>query len=134
MARQVPSILPRLARTIVGIGENIKKARLRRAYSAATVAQRAGIASKTLYRVERGDPAVALGIYARVLQALGLDHDLASIAADDALGRKLQDAGLEPKRRAPKRSKPANRPDEKSTSPAKKSVKKSQDLLGEDLP
>ena len=90
-------------------------------YSSATVAQRAGIARKTLYRVERGDPAVSLGIYARVLQALRLENDLASIAADDTLGRKLQDAGLEPKRRAPKQSKPANRPDEKkSTSAAKK--------------
>jgi DNA-binding XRE family transcriptional regulator len=122
MARQVPSILPRLARTIAGVGENIKKARLRRAYSSATVAQRAGITRKTLYRVERGDPAVALGIYARVLQALRLENDLASIAADDALGRKLQDASLEPKQRAPKQSKQANRPgEEKSTTAAKKS-------------
>src|SRR5579863_3035463 len=102
MARRIPSTLPRLARTIAGIGENIKKARLRRAYSSETVAQRAGITRKTLYRVERGDPAVALGIYARVLQALRLDNDLAAIAADDALGRKLQDAGLESRRRAPK--------------------------------
>jgi DNA-binding XRE family transcriptional regulator len=122
MARKIPSILPRLARTIAGVGENIKKARLRRAYSSATVAQRAGITRKTLYRVERGDPAVALGIYARVLQALRLENDLASIGADDTLGRKLQDASLEPKRRAPKQSKLASRPDEeKSTTPAKKS-------------
>ncbi len=122
MARTVPSILPRLARTIAGIGENIKKARLRRAYSSATVAQCAGIARKTLYRVERGDPAVALGIYARVLQALRLENDLVSIAADDAVGRKLQDASLEPRRRAPKQFKPANRRDEvKSRTAAKKS-------------
>jgi transcriptional regulator with XRE-family HTH domain len=86
------------------VGENIRKARLRRSYSSETVAQRAGITRKTLHRVERGDPAVALGIYARVLQALRLDSDLGSIAADDALGRKLQDANLEPKARAPRRS------------------------------
>jgi transcriptional regulator with XRE-family HTH domain len=115
-------MLPRLARTITGIGENIRKARLRRAYSAATVAQRAGITSKTLYRVERGDPAVALGIYARVLQALRLENDLASIAANDPLGRKLQDAGLEPKRRAPKQSKPANRPDQRNSTTAVKNL------------
>jgi transcriptional regulator with XRE-family HTH domain len=122
MARQVPSILPRLARLIADLGANVKKARLRRAYSAETVAQRAGITRKTLYRVERGDPAVSLGIYARVLQALRLENDLASIAADDALGRKLQDASLEPKLRAPKQSRPANRPDEeKSTTAAKES-------------
>jgi len=103
MARQVPAPLPRLARLLAGVGDNIKKARLRRTYSSETVAQRAGISRKTLYRVERGDAAVALGIYARVLQALKLEGDLGAIAADDVLGRKLQDAALEPKRRAPKR-------------------------------
>jgi len=54
--------------------------------------------------VQRRDPAVALGIYARVLQTLRLEDGLGSLAADDALGRKLQDAKLEPKSRAPKRS------------------------------
>jgi transcriptional regulator with XRE-family HTH domain len=104
MPRSTPSILPRLARLIAGVGDNIRKARLRRSYSAETVAQRAEITRKTLYRVERGDPAVSLGIYARVLQALRLESGLGAIAADDVLGRKLQDAGLEPKSRAPKRS------------------------------
>ena len=104
MPRTVPSILPRVARLLAGLGENIRKARLRRAYSSETVAQRAGITRKTLYRVERGDPAVALGICARVLQALRLEGDLAAIASDDVLGRKLQDANLEPKLRAPRRS------------------------------
>jgi DNA-binding XRE family transcriptional regulator len=125
MPRSTPSILPRLARLMTGVGENIRKARLRRAYSSEMIAQRAGITRKTLYRVERGDPAVALGIYARVLQGLRLENDLASIAADDALGRKLQDAGLEPKRRAPKQSRPANRPDEEKSRTA---AKRSEDL------
>jgi len=112
MPRKTPAILPRLTRLLATLGQNMKKARLRRSYSSETVAQRAGITRKTLYRVERGDPAVALGIYARVLQTLRLDSDLASIAADDELGRKLQDAGLEPKSRAPKRpSRSAIRPD-----------------------
>ncbi len=81
----------------------MKLARLRRKYSAETVSQRAGISRKTLYRVEQGDPAVALGIYARVLQVLRLEHDLEGLAADDVLGRKLQDAKLTSKHRAPKR-------------------------------
>lgn len=104
MPRSTPPLIPRLKRSLRTLGENVQKARLRRAYSAATVAQRAGITRKTLYRVEKGDPAVALGIYARVLQALGLDSDIAAIAADDVLGRKLQDAQLGPRHRAPKRS------------------------------
>jgi transcriptional regulator with XRE-family HTH domain len=122
MARQIPSLVPRLGRLLTGLGENIKRARLRRAYSSEAVAQRAGITRKTLYRVERGDPAVALGIYARVLQALRLENDLGSIAADDILGRKLQDASLEPKRRAPRQSRHARQfADEAPTDTAKKS-------------
>jgi len=110
MARRTPPVLPRLSRVFAGVGANIRRARLRRAYSSEAVAQRAGIARRTLYRVERGDPAVALGIYARVLQALRLEQDLRSIAADDVLGRKLQDAGLEPKQRAPRKSNRGSQP------------------------
>jgi len=118
MPRKVPPILPRLARLIAGVGDNLKKARLRRGYSAEVVSQRAGITRKTLHRVERGDPAVALGIYARVLQSLRLENDLATIALDDVLGRRLQDANLGPKRHAPKRPSRAEAPSD-VPSPAK---------------
>jgi hypothetical protein len=37
------------------------------------------------------------------MQALRLEGDLSHLAVDDVLGRKLQDAGLTPKRRAPKK-------------------------------
>ena len=104
MARSIPSLLPRISRLLEGYGGNLKLARLRRKYSAETVAQRAGISRKTLSKVEQGDPAVALGIYARVMQVLRLEDDLQRLAADDLLGRKLQDANLAPKRRAPKRA------------------------------
>lgn len=103
MARTLPSLLPRLTRLLRALGGRVRAARLRRAYSAETVAQRAGISRSTLVRVERGDPAVALGIYARVLQALGLETDLDHIAIDDVLGRKLQDAQLGERARAPRR-------------------------------
>ncbi len=104
MARSVPSLLPRISRVLEGYGGNLKLARLRRKYSAETVAQRAGISRKTLSKVEQGDPAVSLGIYARVMQVLRLEGDLQRLAADDSLGRKLQDADLTFKRRAPKRA------------------------------
>jgi transcriptional regulator with XRE-family HTH domain len=83
---------------------HLKLARLRRKYSSETVAQRAGITRRTLSKVEQGDPAVALGVYARVMQVLRLEDDLALLGVDDKLGRKLQDAGITPKLRAPKRS------------------------------
>ncbi len=103
MPRTAPSLLPRLTRLLEALGGNLKLARLRRKFSAETVAQRAGISRKTMYRVEQGDPAVALGIYARVMQALGLEQDLSLLAADDLLGRKLQDAALPVHRRAAKK-------------------------------
>ena len=71
---------------------------------AETVAQRAGVTRRTITKVEQGDPGVALGIYARVMQVLRLENDLAQLAIDDVLGRKLQDAGLTPKCRVPKRT------------------------------
>ncbi len=104
MSRNAPPLLPRISRVLEALGSNLKLARLRRKFSAETVAQRAGISRKTMYRVEQGDPAVALGIYARVMQALGLEHDLSLLAADDLLARKLQDAGLTVAKRAPKRA------------------------------
>lgn len=103
MPRTTPALLPRLKRELASLGERLRQARLRRAYAAHTIAQRAGITRKTLGRVEQGDPAVSLGVYARVLQALGLDADLAHVARDDELGRRLQDLGLKQPRRAPRK-------------------------------
>jgi transcriptional regulator with XRE-family HTH domain len=104
MPRTIPSLLPKLSRLLAQVGANLKQARLRRSYSAEIVAERSGITRRTLQRVEQGDPAVALGIYARVLQALGLVEDLAALARDDALGRRLQDLDLPIRKRAPRRS------------------------------
>ncbi len=95
-------LLPSSARVLKEFGENIKLARLRRKLSAEQVAERAGISRSTLWQVEKGAASVAMGIYCQVLFVLGLDKGLAAVAADDVLGRKLQDAGLVVKKRAPK--------------------------------
>jgi transcriptional regulator with XRE-family HTH domain len=102
MGRTTPSLLPRITRLLADVGAHLKLARLRRKYSAEIVSQRAGITRRTLSKVERGEPSVALGVYARVMQVLRLENDLALLANDDELGRKLQDAGLTAKLRAPK--------------------------------
>ena len=104
MSRTTPSVLPKTFRLLAQLGTNLKQARLRRRYSAEIVAERSGITRKTLQRVEQGDAAVAIGIYVRVLQALGLIEDLAALARDDELGRKLQDLALPARMRAPRRA------------------------------
>lgn len=45
-----------------------------------------------------------MGHYMQVLLTLGLERDILKVAADDELGRKLQDIGLSVRRRAGKRS------------------------------
>ena len=104
MSRTTPDLVPRISRLLNEVGMHLKLARLRRKYSSETVAQRASITRRTLSKVEHGDPAVALGVYARVMQVLRLEGDLALLAVDDVLGRKLQDAGITSKLRAPKRT------------------------------
>ncbi len=97
-------LLPRLQQLLTQMGDNIRLARLRRKLSAARVAERAGISRSTLHAIEQGAATVSLGAYTQVLFVLGLEKSLLHLAADDALGRKLQDAELVVGARAPKHS------------------------------
>ena len=104
MGRTTITPLPSLQRRLTALGENLRLARLRRKFSATQVAERAGISRPTLRAIEQGDPAVSFGAYANVLFCLGLEQDLDALANDDVLGRKLQDAELTVRHRAPRRS------------------------------
>ena len=108
MGRQPSPPMPSTQRALSALGDNIRLARLRRHISATLLAERAGMARATLRGVERGDPNVSLGAYANVLQSLGLIADLAQVARDDELGRKLQDAELTVGARAPRRTRRAD--------------------------
>ena len=105
MKDKATTLLPPIKRILQELGENIKLARLRRKLSAEQVSERANISRPTLLAIEKGSPGVAMSSYAQVLFVLGLEKDLLKVAEDDKLGRKLQDAGLMVKERAPKKPK-----------------------------
>ena len=88
--------MPRaLSQNLKIMGEQIMLARKRRHLSMQDIADRATVTRLTVSKVEHGDPTVSMGIiYARVLFALNLEKDITLLAADDALGRQLQDAEL----------------------------------------
>ncbi len=94
MSTKKQVVFPRHFDILHKVGENIKLARKRRKLTTRQVAERADIARSTLYLIESGNPSVAFGAYFNVLRVLGLQEDFLKIAADDVLGRKLQDLDL----------------------------------------
>lgn len=105
MKQAAYNIMPATENILKTLGEQIKLARLRRNLTAELVAERAGISRSSLWKVESGNPAVAMGIYAAVLHALNnMDKDLLLVAKDDEMGRKLQDLELITRKRATRRT------------------------------
>jgi len=100
MPGKPPVMYPAQKKLLVDFGERLKLARLRRRFTAELVAERSGISRMTLSRAERGSPAVSLGVYVRILAVLNLEGDISALAADDKLGRRLQDLGLPVRQRA----------------------------------
>ena len=92
--RRKAVIFPRQQQILNVLGENIKLARKRRKLTQQIISDRTGISRVTLRKIENGEPTVSIGHYLSVLGVLSLAEDLAKVAQDDELGRKLQDAKL----------------------------------------
>jgi len=105
MPKSTVLLFPKTAAMLKQLGENLRLARLRRRVSARLEAERAGISIATLTKIEQGVSSVSIGSYIQVLVTLNLEQDILKVAADDELGRKLQDLGLPVRARAPKRKK-----------------------------
>ena len=104
MKTQAASTLPRAARqALVKLGEDIAVARKKRRISTVSMAERAFISRGTLYKVEKGDPSVSMGIYATVLSILGLVEGLGDVAdrRTDTLGLDIDEDRL-PKKIQPR--------------------------------
>lgn len=86
-------------RALRKLGLDIREARLRRRLPMDVVAERAFTSRPSLSRVEHGDHTVSVGIYAAVLQALGLLDGLSMLAdpSRDGVGLSIA-AGELPKR------------------------------------
>ena len=102
-----PAAVPR---TLRKLGADIHDAGRLRRLPMAVVAERAFTSRSTLQKIEAGDANVSIGIYAAVLQALGLLDGLSEIAdiSRDSVGQALASAAL-PKRVRLKRTQ--GRPD-----------------------
>jgi len=94
MARRTSIQLPALPRLLQRPGKNIKLVGLPRKLSTKRVAERAGMSRTSFRAIKNGETGVIIGTYADVLMCLGLEKDLALVARDDELVRKLQDASL----------------------------------------
>lgn len=94
MATKKQTVFPKYDTLLGQMGENIKMARKRRKLTMVQVAERADISRSTLHLIELGNSSVALGAYFNVFRVLGLQNDFLKLAADDELGRKLQDLEL----------------------------------------
>lgn len=94
MATKKQIILPKYFKLLQQMGQNIKLARKRRKLTMLQVAERADISRSTLHLIELGNSGVAMGAYFNVLRVLGLQEDFLKLAADDELGRKLQNIAL----------------------------------------
>lgn len=104
MKTQATSTLPRAARqALIKLGEDIAVARKKRRISTVSMAERAFISRGTLYKLEKGDPSVSMGIYATVLSILGLIEGLGNVAdrSTDTLGLDIDEDRL-PKKVQPR--------------------------------
>lgn len=92
--RRAAIVFPGDRRLLENLGDNIKLARKRRGYTQVVISERTGLSRVTIRKIEKGDSGVSIGHYLAVLSVLGLAEDLAKVALDDTLGRKLQDIKL----------------------------------------
>ena len=94
MAKRTPPTHPSHGRQLIALGDRLRTARLRRRLTQGLLAERVGVTIPTIRKLESGDPSTSLAVVLRVLAALGLSQDIDRLAADDVLGRQLQDAAL----------------------------------------
>ena len=87
-------LYPKADKALKTLAENLRLARKRRKITAKMMAERANMSLVTLRLLERGNPNVSMCNYMAVIACLGFHEDIAKVAANDTVGRNLQDAAL----------------------------------------
>src|SRR5690242_17081787 len=100
MSKRTPPTHPQARRQVVALGKRLRAARLRRKMTQPMLAERVGISVPTLGKLEAGDPSTSLATMLRVLTVPGMGADIDLLAAQDTLGRSLQDNALKRPSRA----------------------------------
>ncbi|HWL64244.1 MAG TPA: helix-turn-helix domain-containing protein [Steroidobacteraceae bacterium] len=99
MPRTTPPTHPAQRRQLAALGQRLRAARLRRKLTQSLLAERVGVTIPTIRKLEAGDPTTSLSVVLRALVVLGLAQDIDRLAAEDTLGRQLQDSELKNPRR-----------------------------------
>jgi transcriptional regulator with XRE-family HTH domain len=94
MAKRTPPTHPAQRRQLAALGQRLRAARLRRKLTQAMLAERVGVTVPTIRKLEGGDASTSLSVVLRALVVLGLSQDIDRLAAEDLLGRELQDSEL----------------------------------------
>jgi len=90
MRSAIHDVLPAgLRRSLAKFGHDLAVARRKRHLTMGMVAERTGLAKSTYARLEKGDPAVAMGAYAMALFVLGFGE-----AFRDTIDARRDDDGL----------------------------------------
>jgi transcriptional regulator with XRE-family HTH domain len=89
--------------SLAGLGARLKEARLRRNWTQAQTATKAGLSESSVKKVEAGSPRITMGAYLSLLDVFGLPTAFDRIAApgDDTLGEALSKNALRRRARQP---------------------------------
>lgn len=99
-SQALESMPPAVRNQLCALGEHLSVARKRRREPLKAWAKRIGISEPTLVRMEKGDPGVAVGVYATALWLIGRASALSDLAAPEHDRGALEDAVRVAKARA----------------------------------
>ncbi len=90
--------------SLVALGERLKEARLRRNWTQAEIAGKAGLSESSIRKVEAGSPHITVGAYLALLDVIGLPTAFDRVVAqgDDTLGEELGRHSLRKRARNPR--------------------------------